>query len=140
VVRLSTQLFANRCVTSGSQGVGSCVASGTVAAPDGDRLGSAEATPSDNNGGAIGNWHDMGWCCTGNTYAGKPCNGQAFRTTSEYAAGWAPEWLAGQSGTFGSNSFATMTFSLQGTTPCATANYAKANGYDYDIAVYFGTL
>jgi hypothetical protein len=85
LVRLSTQLYANRCIPTAG---GSCVGSNSGGSPDGDRIASVEAIPSDNNGGGLGNWHDMNYCCSGKSYAGKTCNGSAFRTTSEAQAGW----------------------------------------------------
>jgi hypothetical protein len=68
VVRLSTKLYANRCEKAG--GPSACTATFSWSSPEGDRLGSKEVTLSDSNhGGAIGNWGDMGTCCSGTTYA-----------------------------------------------------------------------
>ena len=116
LVRTSTQLFANHCVNQGS----SCV-SGNAGSSDGDRIGSHQGTPSGNNGGGLGNWHDMRYCCAGKSYAGKNCNGSAFRTTSEAQAGWAYNT---QHGTFGSDSFGKMT-GTQNDSGCGNANWAK---------------
>ena len=127
LVRSSSQLFANHCVNQGS----SCV-SGNAGSSDGDRIGSHEGTPSGNNGGGLGNWHDMRYCCGGENYAGKNCNGSAFRTTSEAQAGWAYD---SQNGTFGSDSFGKMT-GTQNDSGCGNANWAKANGHNYDYSIY----
>ena len=127
LVRISTALYANHCVSTG----GSCT-SGTVGSPDGDRLGSHEAVPSDNNGGGLGNWHDMAYCCNAPGYAGKTCNGSAFRTVSEATAGWAH-----QLGTFGTDSFAPMT-GTQTDAGCGNANWAKASSINYDYAIFVG--
>jgi len=129
LVRLSTQLFANHCITNN----GGCVSGGT-GSPDGDRIGSHEATPGDNVGGGLGNWHDMNYCCTGQTYgSGKTCNGSAFRTTSEAQAGWSPCYMG--AGYFGSDSFAPATNSCT-ESPCRNANYSAPSGMDYDYAIY----
>ncbi len=127
LVRLSTQLYANHCVQTG----GGCT-SGTTGSPDGDRLGSHEATPSDNTGGGLGNWHDMHYCCSGQSFAGLGCNGQAFRTVSEAQAGW-----AGAGGTFGTDSHGSMT-NTGGNSNCQDANWASANGVSYHYALYLG--
>lgn len=129
LVRTSTKLYANHCVTSG----GTCVG-GAGGSPDGDRIGSHEGTPKDNDGGGLGNWHDMAYCCTGQSYAGKNCNGSAFRTTSEAQAGWA---YTSQHGTFGTDSFGKIT-ATQNDSGCGNANWAKGSGVDYDFAIYIG--
>jgi hypothetical protein len=129
LVRDSTSLFANHCVQTG----GGCVTS-SGGSPDGDRIGSNQGTPSDNNGGGLGNWHDMGYCCSGQNYAGHGCNGSAFRTTSEAQAGWV---YTGQTGTFGSDTFGAMT-GTQNNSGCSNANWAIGNGFDYDYAIFFG--
>ena len=46
LVRLSTSIYVNHAVTTSQ--------------PDLDRFGSNQATPSDNVGGGLGNWHDAG--------------------------------------------------------------------------------
>ena len=128
LVRTSTKLYANHCVASG----GGCT-SGSTGSPDGDRIGSNEGTPSDNNGGGLGNWHDMNYCCSsaGTSYgSGKSCNGQAFRTTSEAQAGW-----NGQAGTFGSDTFGPMT-GVQSNSVCGNSEWAAPNNHAYDYAVY----
>ena len=131
LVRTSTDLYANRCVQYG----GSCT-SGSTGSPDGDRIGSVEATPSNNNGGALGNWHDMNYCCSSQSYgSGKSCNGSAFRTVSEAQAGWGS--ASGQNGTFGSDSFAPMN-NTTSNTGCSGANWAGPSGYDYDYALFIG--
>ena len=56
LVRTTTTLYANHCVN------GVCV-SNSGGSPDGHRIGSNQAAPSNNNGGGIGNWSDMGYCC-----------------------------------------------------------------------------
>ena len=76
------ELLVNRCIGGG------CTAPNAWGSPDGARLGTLESMPSHDNGGGIGVWADMGYCCAGDTYAGKPCNGQgSFRVASE-AGGW----------------------------------------------------
>lgn len=128
LVRLSTALYANRCVQTG----GGCVtASG--GSPDGDRIGSGESSPSDNVGGGLGNWHDMNYCCTGSSYAGHTCNNSAFRTTSEAQAGWSSCY--GGSGYFGSDTFGTAGNTCNDTT-CSKANWASASGFAYDYAIF----
>ena len=128
LVRDSSSLYANHCVTTG----GGCT-SGSTGSPDGDRIGSDEGTPSDNNGGGLGNWHDIHYCCSGQSYAGMSCNGEAFRTTSEAQAGWA---YSGQGGTFGSDSYGSIT-ATQSNSGCSNANWAKSSGFDYDYALFF---
>ncbi len=126
----STALFANHCVNEGS----GCVSSNGGGSSDGDRIASDESTPSGNSGGGLGNWHDMRYCCGGNSYAGHGCNGSAFRTTSEAQAGWS---YSGQNGTFGSDSVGAMT-GAESNSGCSNANWVIANGMDYDYAVFFG--
>ncbi len=128
LVRTSTALFANHCLQHG----GNCVTS-NGGSPDGDRIGSHESDPSNNNGGGLGNWHDMNYCCSGQTYAGHECNGSAFRTASEAQAGWT---YNGQHGTFGTDSAGAMT-GTQNNTNCGNANWAIANGINYDYAIFF---
>ena len=130
LVRTSTKLYANHCVKTG----GSCTFGGT-GSPDGDRIGSNESTPSDNNGGGLGNWHDMNYCCGGNDYgSGKVCNNQAFRTSSEAQAGWAPCY-GPQLGYFGSDVFAPANATCANTN-CAQSNWAAPSGKEYDYSVY----
>ena len=130
LVRISSQLFANHCVASG----GACT-SGNSGSPDGDRIGSNEGTPGDNDGGGLGNWHDMNHCCSGQSYgSGKVCNGAAFRTTSEAQAGWS---YANQYGTFGTDSFGGIT-ATENDTNCGKANWAKSSGVNYDYAIFLG--
>ena len=131
LVNDSTSLYANHCLNQGS----SCVNASGSGHSDGDRIASDESTPSGDNGGGLGNWHDMRYCCGGQTYAGHSCNGAAFRTTSEAQAGWS---YSTQGGTFGSDSFGTMTGTETDSTGCSNANWAEANGFDYDYAVFFG--
>ena len=125
VIRLSTKLYANHCAGSG------CVGGGG-GAPDGDRLGSDEAIPSDNTGGGLGNWHDMNYCCNGNL-ANHGCNGQNIRTASEAQAGWST--CSGQAGFFGSDSYQPPSNSC-GNTSCTNANWSSANGVTLDFAVW----
>ena len=127
LVRSSTELYANHCVQSG----GACT-TGTSGSPDGDRIGSHQAVPKDNSGGGLGNWHDMGLCCSG-TYGPKRCNGAYFRTCSEAQADWGGYSGYGSAGTFGTDSCAKMT---NGTSGCANAVWAKANQYAYDYAIF----
>ncbi|MBI4705675.1 MAG: hypothetical protein HY744_31675, partial [Deltaproteobacteria bacterium] len=130
LVRLSNQLHVNHCVQEG----GACT-SGSSGSPDGDRISSNEATPSGNNGGGLGNWHDMHYCCPpGKSYgSGKVCNGSAFRTTSEAQAGWSS--CSGQQGFFGTDTFgpATNTCNDGG---CDNANWSQPNGVAYDYALW----
>jgi hypothetical protein len=127
LIRSSTALYANRCVQTG----GLCT-SGNTGSPDGDRIGSYEGTISDNNGGGLGNWHDMNYCCAlTSPGSGKVCNGSSFRTTSEAQAGWSY-----QNGTFGTDTLVPMT-GYQTNSGC-TANWAIGNGIDYDYAIFFG--
>lgn len=130
VVRLSTQLYANHCVATG----GGCT-SGTAGSPDGDRLGSHEATPSNNVGGGLGNWHDIHYCCTGQTYAGMSCAGGAFRTTSEAQGGWGTCYTGTTPGFFGTDTFGPSTNACSNVT-CGNAAWSSSNGIEYDFAVY----
>jgi hypothetical protein len=127
LVRTSTDLYANRCVQTG----GSCT-SGSTGSPDGDRIGSVQATPSDNVGGGLGNWHDMNYCCNGNHGSGKVCVGQAFRTASEAQAGWAPCY--GGKGHFGTDTFAPATNTCNNNV-CGQANWSQTNGFTYDYSL-----
>lgn len=127
LVRTSTQLLANRCVSGG------CV-SPTYGA-DGARIGSVASRPGNNVGGGLGDWSDMGYCCPG-AVGGIACDGGAFRTTSEAQAGWAPCY--GGTGFFGSDTHAPATNSCSNT-DCGNANWSQANGIAYDYAVYVGT-
>jgi hypothetical protein len=129
LVRLSTKLFANRCVQTGGQ----CT-TGAAGSPDGDRIGSVEATPADNVGGGLGNWHDMNYCCNANYGSGKTCNGQAIRTASEAQAGWAPCYNGG-SGHFGSDTFAPASGTCSNAV-CGQANWSALNGLAYDYSLY----
>ncbi len=128
LVRLSTALYANHCVQTGGQ----CT-TGNTGSPDGDRIGSHEATPQDNVGGGLGNWHDMNFCCNGNYGNGKTCNGQAFRTTSEAQAGWAPCY--GGVGFLGSDTFALATNTCNNNV-CAQANWSSSSNQQYDYSIY----
>lgn len=130
LVRISTSLYANHCVQTN----GSCT-SGSSGSPDGDRIGSNEGTPSDNNGGGLGNWHDMNFCCAGSFGSGKGCNGQNFRTTSEAQAGWLAQCGYGQSGTFGTDSYAPVG-NLCANNNCSTASWAASSGFNYDYSIY----
>ena len=121
LVRTSTSLDANHL--------------GGAYQNDGARLGSNESMPSDNVGGGLGNWGDMGACCSGQTYAGVACNGAAFRTCSEAQAGWASNYYSGNYGTFGSDSCAPMS-NVHSDAVCSNAAWASANGYPYDYAVF----
>lgn len=138
LVRSSTALYANRC--KGPSGTpGSCTA-GSVSSPDGDRLGSVESSPNaDNTGGGLGNWHDMNFCCAGESYgSGKVCNGNAMRTVSEAQAGWCPSYGgANNFGHFGSDTFRASTCSM--TNSGCNAHWSQPSGVDYDYAIYLRT-
>ena len=127
LVRLSTALYANRCVTTG----GSCTA-GAAGSPDGDRIGSIQASPSDNVGGGLGNWHDMNYCCNGNYGNGKVCNGSAIRTASEAQSGWAQCY--GGNGHFGTDTFAPAPNTCNDNN-CTMANWSATNGLTYDYSL-----
>ncbi|MCB9700542.1 MAG: DUF4215 domain-containing protein [Myxococcales bacterium] len=127
LVRLSTKLYANHCVATG----GLCT-SGASGSPDGDRIGSHEAIPSDNNGGGLGNWHDMNYCCGQNYGSGKTCNGQAIRTSSEAQSGWAPCY--GGTGHFGTDT-ATFSAGSCNNNGCGNSNWSAPNGKAYDYAI-----
>jgi len=127
LVRTSTALYANRCVTTG----GSCT-SGSTGSPDGDRIGSMQSTPADNVGGGLGNWHDMNYCCNGNYGSGKVCTGQAFRTASEAQSGWAPCY--GGNGHFGTDTFAPAANTCSNAN-CAVASWSQTNGLTYDYSL-----
>ena len=135
LVRLSTKLYANHCVGPGAPCVGSALQANTQTQSDGDRIGSDEGTPSENVGGGLGNWHDMGDCCSGQTYAGKVCNGAAIRTASEAQAGWATCY--GGNGLLGSDTFAPASASCDNS-DCAKAAWAGKSGEDLDYAVFLG--
>ncbi len=128
LVRLSTKLYANHCVATG----GGCT-SGSGGSPDGDRIGSHEATPANNKGGGLGNWHDMNYCCNGDYGSGKTCNGSAFRTASEAQSGWASCY--GGNGHFGSDTFASSTNTCSNG-GCGNANWSQTNGLEYDYALF----
>ena len=128
LVRLSNNLYANRCVQTGGQ----CTA-GAAGSPDGDRIGSVEATPSDNVGGGLGNWHDMNYCCGGNYGNGKTCNGQAFRTASEAQAGWGGCY--GGVGFFGTDTAGPASNQCSNAV-CGNAQWSQPSGKNYDYAIY----
>lgn len=127
LVRLSTTLVTNRCVTTG----GNCLTN-NGGSPDGDRISSLEATgPADNFGGGLGNWHDQNYCCSG-SIGGHSCNGSTIRTASEAQAGWS---YTSQWGTFGTDSYLPMS-GTERDSSCGNANWARSNGYAYDYALY----
>ena len=97
--------------------------------PDGDRIGSHEATPNDNTGGGLGNWHDMGSCCDEGGLAGHDCNGFSLRTTSEAQGAW--------DAVFGTDSEGTVT-GIEREEECNDANWASSSGLNYDYAIFFG--
>lgn len=130
VVRLSTQLYANHCVATG----GACT-SGSTGSPDGDRIGSNEAIPSDNVGGGLGNWHDMRYCCAGQTYAGKTCVGAAFRTSAEAQGSWSLCYTPTNPGFFGTDIFGPAANSCSDAT-CGFSGWSSPNGIEYDFAIY----
>jgi hypothetical protein len=131
LVRTSTVLYANHCVQTG----GGCVQAGG-GSPDGDRIASHESAPSDNVGGGLGNWHDMGYCCGGKSYAGQGCNGIAFRTTSEAQTGWAACYGGNPAGFFGSDTFGPATNSCTDSTGCQFSNWSQQAGVNFDYAVF----
>ena len=124
----SSQLYANRCFDNGGAW-DDCTSSGTYGSSDGDRIGSEQSSPSDNNGGGLGNWHDMSYCCSGQSYGGKSCNGSAFRTTTEAQATW--------NHAFGTDSYGAMT-GTGNDSNCQNANWSVPSGYNYDYAIFFG--
>ena len=65
LVRLSSSLYANHCIQTGG---GSCTTGSGGSSPDGDRIGSHEGTPNNNDGGGLGNWHDMHYCCDASSH------------------------------------------------------------------------
>ncbi len=128
LVRTTTVLYANHCVN------GTCVTD-TGGSPDGNRIGSNEAAPSNNNGGGLGNWADMNYCCSGSV-AGHACNGQTVRTTSEAQGGWFDTYGGSHNtGTFGTDSQYNMNPTAENTS-CSQANWAASNGIAYDYAIY----
>jgi len=131
LVRSSTTLIANFCL----EWPGSCIPYGG-SSPDGNRLGSAEAQPANNVGGGLGNWSDMGLCCSGQSYPTVTCSGSStFRTCSEAQAGWSSSYGTGNHGTFGTDSCFPMT-NTRSDSSCSGANWAAANGVAYDYALF----
>ena len=49
-------LYANHCIN------GTCVTD-SAGSPDGRRIGTPQSAPANNNGGGLGDWSDMGYCC-----------------------------------------------------------------------------
>lgn len=130
LVRSTTTLYANHCVS------GACVTN-SGGSPDGHRIGSNQAAPGNNNGGGLGNWSDMGYCCGRSSLAGRTCNGQTIRTASEAQGGWASATHGGgnNTGTFGTDTL--FPFNPTGTnTSCSQANWAQTNGIAYDYAIF----
>lgn len=128
LVGSSTQLYANRCVN------GTCT-SPTFGA-DGLRIGSVESRPSNNVGGGLGDWSDIGLCCVGSV-AGVACNGgSAFRTTAEAMAGWA-SCHGSDTGQYGTDSYAPIGNTCSDAN-CTQANWAQSNGIEYDYTIYIG--
>ncbi len=134
LVRSSTSLEANFCLSVSG---GSCTQpDGNTAGNDANRIGSDAAQSVNNVGGGLGNWSDMGGCCAvDGSYAGVPCGSYTFRTCSEAQAGWTPAYGTGNHGTFGSDSCYPMT-NTRTDSSCTGANWAAANGIDYDYAIY----
>lgn len=129
LVRTTTTLYANHCVN------GACVIP-SGGSPDGHRLGSSQAAPRNNNGGGIGNWSDMGYCCGVSTLGGHSCNGGTIRTASEAQGGWFVGYAGSQNtGTFGTDTLFPFN-PTQNNTSCTQANWAQTNGLDYDYAIY----
>ncbi len=133
-VRITTgALYANHCVNEGA----ACTAPGGSGSSDGDRIGSHEAAPTGNKGGALGNWHDMTYCCTGKSYAGKSCNGSAFRTTSEAQSAWGNGCEGNPSGGyFGSDTFGAGSGSCADGPGCQFAAWGASAGANFDYAIY----
>jgi hypothetical protein len=129
LVRTTTTLYANHCVN------GTCVTD-SGGSPDGHRIGSNQAAPTNNNGGGLGNWADMNYCCAISSLAGHSCNGQTVRTASEAQGGWfATYGGSNNTGTFGTDSL--FPFNPTATnTSCTQANWAQTNGINYDYAIY----
>ena len=130
MVAKSTQLYANHCVATG----GACT-NNTTGSPDGDRIGSNEGTPGDNNGGGLGNWHDMGLCCGMSSIAGITCRGGSFRTTSEAQAGWTSGCGYGQPGYFGTDAYGPGSSTCSDNS-CTNSNWAQPNGINYHYALF----
>ena len=126
-MRSSTALYANHCIQSGGQ----CTINGG-GDPDGNRIGSHQATWQNDRGGGLGNWADIHYCC-GGPYAGMSCYGYAFRTTSEAQAGWCPSHSG--PGYFGSDTFAVATCTMINVN-CPTAEWSGPSGVDYDYAIF----
>ncbi|MFT6820222.1 MAG: UDP-3-O-[3-hydroxymyristoyl] glucosamine N-acyltransferase [Myxococcota bacterium] len=133
LVRTTTTLYANHCVN------GTCVTD-SRGSPDGHRIGSNQAAPGNNNGGGIGNWSDMNFCCGVSSLAGHGCNGSTIRTASEAQGGWYMGYYGASgashnTGTFGTDTF--MPFNpTSANTSCSQANWAQTNGISYDYAIY----
>ena len=133
LVRNSLELYANHCIQNG----GNCT-TGNAGSPDGDRISSHQATPANNTGGGLGNWHDMNYCCP-NGYAGygsgKICNNSAFRTTSEAQAGWTQGCGYNQGGHFGTDTKGPSS-GICSNSGCSQANWSQNSGFDYDYAIF----
>ncbi|GMV39802.1 MAG: hypothetical protein AMXMBFR64_15180 [Myxococcales bacterium] len=129
LVRTSTTLYANHCVQTG----GGCT-SGTTGSPDGDRIGSHQGTPSDNNGGGLGNWHDMHLCCSG-PYGGTNCGGGTVRTCAEAQSGWAPCY--GGTGMFGNDACQPPSQTCSDSS-CGNSNWSAKNNVNYDYSIFLG--
>ena len=133
LVRSSTELYANHCIQNGGQ----CT-SGSSGSPDGDRISSHEATPANNTGGGLGNWHDMRYCCPNGFTgygSGKVCINQAFRTTSEAQAGWTQGCGYNQGGHYGTDTKGPSS-GICSNAGCSQANWSQNSGYDYDYAIF----
>lgn len=127
-------LYGNHCFAP--QGV-SCTLAGGGGSSDGDRIGSNEATPADNKGGALGNWHDISYCCAGKSYAGKSCNGEAFRTTSEAQSAWGNGCEGNPTGGyFGTDTFGVGSGACNNNGGCQFAAWAAPSGANFDYAIY----
>ena len=88
---------------------------------DWDRICEEGCGGADNYGGGVGNWHDQ----TSLT---------AYRTTSEFQAGWGTCYNTDKLGYYGTDSYAPATNVCNGTANQAT--WSSQNGYNYDFALF----
>src|SRR5262249_7163188 len=93
-------------------------------------------TPSDNNGGGLGNWHDMSYCCSA-TAGSYFCNGAGtFRTTAEAQIDWgACVNGAAVGGVLGTDTFGPASGTCSDSS-CTNANWSTLSGLAYDYSIY----